>query len=71
MALKLTEKEIDELAKSIAQAYVSREDIQKAQIKVFIDTYMDIYEAARNSLKAKHIPKKMEWEESELPSKTK
>ena len=71
MALKLAEKDIDELSKSIAQAYVSRTDIQKAQVKVFIDTYMDVYEAARNSLKAKHIPKKMEWEDIEQPPKTK
>jgi len=71
MALKLTEKEIDELSKSIAQAYVSRNDIQKAEVKIFIDTYMSVYEAARNSLKAKYIPKKMEWEDIEISPKIK
>lgn len=71
MALKLTEKEIDELSKSIAQAYVSREDIQKAELRTFIDTYMSIYEASKNRLASKYIPKKMEWEDIEISPKTK
>lgn len=71
MALKLSEKEIDELSKSIAQAYVSRNDIQKAETKIFIDTYMSIYEAARSRLKVHYAPQKMEWDETaSLPSKT-
>ena len=54
----LSEKEIDELAKSIAQAYVSREDIQKAEAKIFIDTYMTMYESSKNRLKIMYSKKK-------------
>ena len=69
MALKLTEKQIDELSKSIAQAYVSRNDIQKAETKIFIDTYMSIYEAAKSRLETYYAPSKLDWEESSLPDK--
>lgn len=56
--MSMTSKEIEELAKSIAHAYVSREEIQKTDVTSFINIYLDVYEAAKKTIAVRETKRK-------------